>query len=64
MKFFLTKDEKELVKNYKNYHRRLTKDEIKKIEYIEWFIEIRRPFIISLIALLISVLNLILKMIL
>lgn len=61
MKFFLTQDEKELMKIYKAHQRRLTEKEIKRIERIEHFIEIRKPFIISVIALLISIINLILR---
>lgn len=59
MKLFLTQDEKELMKIYKTDQRRLTEKEIKRVERIEHFIEIRKPFIISVIALLIAVLNLI-----
>ncbi len=59
MKLFLTQDEKDLMKIYKTDQRRLTEKEIKRVERIEHFIEIRKPFIISVIALLIAVLNLI-----
>ena len=63
MKLFLTQDEKELMKIYKTSARRLTQKEMKRIERIEHFIGIRKPFVISVIALLIAVLNLISKLI-
>ena len=50
MKFFLTQDEKELMKIYKARQRRLTEKERKKIEYIERFLRMRNDLIIAAIA--------------
>lgn len=50
MKFFLTQDEKELMKIYKAHQRRLTEKERKKIEYIERFLRMRNDLIIAAIA--------------
>lgn len=60
MKLFLTREEKQLRKIYKSDTRRMTEEELRKIERAERFIDTRRTLLVSLIALFISVSNFIL----
>lgn len=54
MKLFLTQDEKDLMKIYKNHARRLTEKEQKQIERIERFMRMRGDLIIAAIVMFVA----------
>ena len=68
MKIFLTQEEKLEFKQLRNIEklniRRMTEEELRKIEDVEKFCDMRRSLFVSLIALFISLVSLISKAVL
>ena len=58
MRLFLTREERQLMQLEKSNMRNLTEAERRKIEYVREFINMRKSFILSIAALIISLMSL------
>lgn len=58
MRLFLTQEEKRLIQLEKSNARKLTEAEHRKIEHVRDFINMRKSFVLSIAALIISLMSL------